>query len=791
MDGVGWTCSADSAVVEFWDARVAASGLAQSDTRIPLVPDQSRFLEKWFDWHRGYRIIKHEDGREDRQALVGESLADVAPGYLPRTLDELRAGVGHENLRDELSGEGGVHPLVPSLVTTEELDIDLEDRIFDVASTPNITDQPISSSITLESASSTTAIYSPPSPPSPPLSASQLPSTIQNLTTEDDERPFPIPDQFRRVAALRREVQLLRAGIERVMSGLQDLGETVPDSEDALQHTTNLTTRLGNIEAYLHSPGYTAIEGMDFQRTIDQPPTDGSNTHRTSVHPTPQPQEMLQVPFPLPNDRAITPAQTTRRINRQALSRSLVTPRGNSRALTGTQPINTPPVDPQLALARSRVDTARVTEQVYRQQLASAAESHGEATARLAAARTRLQECQRALNRLERHERSSASIFGSREEIERQGNDYESPVAGLFHTYHSRYQVAEEQRRQERMLPEILAAEDRLVESTEDAFGLLADENVRTVDEVRQELAQGVTRPRSTERQGIWNRLLLNPSQYRARRTQRHMPRSSWTANPSANLYQTTHDIDVESMLETNEASLSARSAAEADYLARLEAAMLPTPEHQFGQRRALSRTAEDGRGPGRDTEIQDLYRHMVASDRPLLIQPSTPTLDRIGHPPPPVASRYSNIDQMAQDRARGLYHGQNATLANLRRLIASDDAVRASREQVPNAEPKSLDKDDGRPEPITDENDFLVKMECKVCYSQVATVAVLPCGHCVMCKWCANEAIPSHKVDQTVPQHRSACPVCRKRVKNKATIYGGEHKEPKPKPDDVPETTG
>ncbi|MCJ1379260.1 hypothetical protein MMC17_002361 [Xylographa soralifera] len=760
----------------------SASRLDQTDSRIPLVPDQSRFLDKWFDWHRGYRTITHQDGREERQALLGENLADVAPGYLPRTLDELRAGVAHESLIDDVSGEGSVNSLVQSLMATEDLDIDPEDRIFDLATTPNITDQPISSSTTILSASTSSTIYSPPSPPS---SAGHLPSILQRLATEDHERPFPIQDQFRRVAALRREVQRLRAGIERVMSGLRDLGETVPDSQDALQHTTNLTTRLGNIEAYLRSPDYTALESMDSQSTVEQPSADGSNTRRTSVYLAQQQQQQQTPHLPLPhtNDRAYSPAQTSRRINRQGLNRPLGNPRGHARASPGTQPINTPPVNPQLALARSRVDAARVTEQLYRQQLASATESHDEATARLEAARTRFQECQRALNRLERHERSATSIFGSREEIERQGNDYESPVAGLFHTYHGRYQAAEEQRRQQRMLPEILAAEDSFVETTTDAFRWLEDDTTRTIDEVRQELAQGVTRPRSTERQGLWNRLLPNQPEFRTRRIQRHIPRPSLTSNSLVGSNHIPNDADDESILETHEASLSNTSAAETEYLARLEASMLPITENTFVRRRGQARTAEDGRGPGRQTEFQDFYRRMVASDR----TPSIPSLDGIGRPPQPYTTRYPNLDQMARDGARGLYHGQDVTMADLERLIASNAAVRARREQVPDPEPKSLDKDDGRPDPVTDENNFLVKMECKICYSQVATVAVLPCGHCIMCKWCANEAIPSHKADQTVPQNRSACPVCRKRVKNKVTIYGGEFKDPKPKSDDAP----
>ncbi|MCJ1396739.1 hypothetical protein MMC18_009631 [Xylographa bjoerkii] len=763
--------------VEFWHARIAASGLRQTEARIPLVPDQSRFLEKWFEWHRGYRLIRHDSGRVEHQALLGENLADVAPGYLPRTVDELRAGVTSRSLVDETVEEGSLNPLVQSVTATEDLDIDPEDRIFDLTSTPNITDHHTLSSTTLLTASTSSTIYSPPLTSS---STGQLPSSPQRLAIELYDRPIPIEDQFRRVAALRREVQCLRAGIERVMSGLQDLGETVPDSQNALQHTTNLTTRLGNIEAYLRSPGHTSPERMDFQSTMNQSSEEGFDAPQTSVS-TAQPRQQVQqpsLPPHLPN-RAHALAQSSRHTNRQGLSRPSVHTRGHSRASLGTQPSRNPPTDPQIARARSQIDAARVTEQLCQQQLLSATESQGQAAARLAAATVRLQECLRVLNRLERLERSSTALFGSREEIERQGNDYESPVAGLFRTYHGRYQAAEEQRRQERILPEILAAEERFVESTHDAFQLLGDDPIRTVDEVRQELAQGITRPRSAERTGTWAQFhstppeVRTPPELRTRRTERRMPRTTWMTNPLAGPTHVTHDVDDdETRPVISEASWSNTSATEFDTLLGPEASVLPESGRPYVHRRVQARSAEEGGGPGRQTEFQDYYRRMLAIGRMHSVDSSTPPLDENGRPTPRITTRYSNLDQMARDRARGLYHGQDVTMSDLERLIAANAGGRARREPTLDMEPKSLDKDDGRPEPITNEDDFMVKMEC----------------HCVMCKWCANEAIPSHRADQTIPQNRSACPVCRKRVKNKATIYGGESKDPKAKPDDAPE---
>ncbi|OCK89117.1 uncharacterized protein K441DRAFT_585566 [Cenococcum geophilum 1.58] len=107
IDGVGfvqrgtrwqsycWFCK------EFWNNRVAATDppLQPSQARIPEVPDQTQFLERWFEFHQGYRTVRRENGSEDRIAVIGEPLKDVSPGYLPRTLQELRAGQRNDATR--------------------------------------------------------------------------------------------------------------------------------------------------------------------------------------------------------------------------------------------------------------------------------------------------------------------------------------------------------------------------------------------------------------------------------------------------------------------------------------------------------------------------------------------------------------------------------------------------------------------------------------------------------------------------------------------------------------------
>ncbi|MCJ1307629.1 hypothetical protein MMC25_001276 [Agyrium rufum] len=93
----------DGSSLEFWNARISASGMAFVDTRIPLLPDQTEFLEKWFEWHQGYAVVKREDGSEEHVPLVGESLREVDVGFLPRTAFEIQeAAVQRSGASDQV-----------------------------------------------------------------------------------------------------------------------------------------------------------------------------------------------------------------------------------------------------------------------------------------------------------------------------------------------------------------------------------------------------------------------------------------------------------------------------------------------------------------------------------------------------------------------------------------------------------------------------------------------------------------------------------------------------------------
>ncbi|KAL8647294.1 MAG: hypothetical protein Q9226_006492, partial [Calogaya cf. arnoldii] len=119
--------------VEFWNARIEVSGISQSSTRIPAVPDQTNFIQQWFDWHRGYSIFTNPDGTEERRLLIGESLSEVEIGYLPRTTEEIQAGVEASLDTQRSNPQQNVHDETASRLSSE--DIDPEDRIFASSST--------------------------------------------------------------------------------------------------------------------------------------------------------------------------------------------------------------------------------------------------------------------------------------------------------------------------------------------------------------------------------------------------------------------------------------------------------------------------------------------------------------------------------------------------------------------------------------------------------------------------------------------------------------------------------
>ncbi|KAL4991966.1 hypothetical protein BDW68DRAFT_117313 [Aspergillus falconensis] len=72
------------------------------------------------------------------------------------------------------------------------------------------------------------------------------------------------------------------------------------------------------------------------------------------------------------------------------------------------------------------------------------------------------------------------------------------------------------------------------------------------------------------------------------------------------------------------------------------------------------------------------------------------------------------------------------------------------------------------RPEPKETE-EMTINMECKICMGQIVDTVLLPCGHAILCRWCADELMPSSK---GYLKERANCPMCREPVKQKHRIY-------------------
>ncbi|KAL4806153.1 hypothetical protein BDV18DRAFT_138856 [Aspergillus unguis] len=152
---------------------------------------------------------------------------------------------------------------------------------------------------------------------------------------------------------------------------------------------------------------------------------------------------------------------------------------------------------------------------------------------------------------------------------------------------------------------------------------------------------------------------------------------------------------------------------------------------------------------------------------------PSTPSPARPEHQnqptqPHPSFSRTAGIGGSVQSeewmrymRPNHLRHFQEQALA---RASRGDPSL-----VPPFMHKKVLDTaQDSRPDP-KGTSELTINMECKICMEQLVDTVLLPCGHAILCRWCANQQIPSTK---GFPKGREICPMCRGPVRHKHRIY-------------------
>ena len=579
-------------LIEFWNVRIRASNPPRGliETRIPNVPDQTEFLKTWYDYHRGYRIEKREDGTEDRVAVRGELLGDVAPGYLPRSLSDLRASPART------APHGTTAPVDAELEGTRHGAFSTQNARIEVSDpAPNIRESRLDH---------LNAIPSELLPPNlgRPQNDSRLINVVSGARESGRNRAIEAEYQSRRIAALRRELQRMRNGIERVMAGLNELGEHLPESQDAIRRSTNLDQQLESIQnrlevtsnnqASLGSRGESSHQWSDARPTpmtaAQQPGTESPQNH---------------TPLPPPGETSFA-----------ALNR-------------------------QLDLASADLEHARRL-----QDEGSRIRLIREGEVQVAAARVRRLE--RELQILEQNTR----IFGSREEVERLGPNYESPIANMFNrAYVWQARVQEEGRRQQE--PATGGAEVAM-HNTETAIN---DEGIAGVQ-------RALADPNSPQHTGS-------------------------TTNPWPG--EAAH--------------------ADLDQLIAMQSRLF----RELGERGVYNEQHAE--------RIQELHHR---------------TGNMFAHPPtiPSSATSLTHPWQLgAPAGARERYRREFRASHNVE-VFSTAGTGNGGGGSSAEERPRSLDDDDGRPAPKSDD-EMTTKMDCKVCYSQIADIAVTPCGHLVMCE--------------------------------------------------------
>ncbi|MCJ1241827.1 hypothetical protein MMC14_009833 [Varicellaria rhodocarpa] len=550
--------------------------------------------------------------------MVGESLADTTPGYLPRTVEELQEGVSPRELlnRNSInvnSQNSIISNTRPDGAAHDTSEVNSEDRIFDLPTPPAITNTDSASPSFVDTTT--------------PSLLSSSPAAIYILGSQAVSQGRPAEYQTRHITSLRRELQRMRAGIERIISGLQDLGVDPHTPEEATARSSDLNSRLELLEQRLIHLGEEAELSreslMDWNPPpfMGQAPTEASHTNQNSNF-LPQHMPRLrdyeqQRPSRIPSQhhrshigvgdpQALSSSQ---RINQQmnhVPGQSLDAHSANFQAFHNSPDLHIQDLHQQLHILNVRIYQ-------YQQQ---GVEVQG-----------RMQGNSLALQR----------ALSERDQILRDIDVHGNPVGTMSSAVYGRRLDPGESRHPGGQTQESRAVAARLAHSNS------------------SEAQPGALRNQSY------------PITHR--RENRFLPPELQTSASYSSLDQ------------QNEAT---------------------------GDHNAITNTGA---------------RH-----------PMVPSIARL-------AEYRAHRHQIVTDASRSMGRSGENSIAESSRDIYRLMAMNAGTHTMPGAyydahdeteglgaEAKSLDKDDGRPEPLKDE-DMMVKLECKVCFSQLATVAVLPCG--------------------------------------------------------------
>ena len=877
-----WFCK------EFWQKRVEVSGLLPSQTRIPEVPNIQEFLDRWYEFHRGYRIAIRPDGSEERVAVLGEDFKDVSPGVLPRTLEELREGRDRseveeserqEATRQRLARERAAQdtPSGPSI--EEALDQLLESANAEGEENHDH-NRPADQGRQIQAAS---------------LGGVQGPGDDRHNIHAQAMVPLGTRNreyQARRIAALRRELHRMRNGIERVIDGLRDLGEAVPDHADASNRLTDLGRTLDNISGSpVQEAATRAIESVN------------ALTARTAASQSDQVLLNMQTRV----DEARWHVDESRRNRDQAATELDVAEREfqssqsrlrqlqnehrtteNYMRLFGTREqmaaqgeAYQSPIGDMFQRAYERFHVAeevRRAERTLRQVIEDEGRSGGE-------------DVHARLRELEARERDVWGVPYRAAQSRERGNEPEplpprhtdlvndvgTPERHAEHggervTARGDEEIALEQyytllRRQgyEQSTAEIHTADGDRVELPADTSTASASEasfvagppgqqldaepsvnNDRGLDALFILLALSGSEPLRSrlsgnptmsfierllrlvrennlswaDREHIENMLddtnLLWGSGLPAERLRRRRQRGEQVGfNEMAHELAASGSVivhDIEVMAEVFQMSAHVRRCAgigpseQLQMMVRLQrgerasedravlSRMLSTEstfsrakhvhELQYNRsavgrevdaltaesNRTRQQTAREGNHSRIELDAQRQATHALALAAGRIAMRSTPA---------ELLERLSNRDEASRAAyARLQRNGFTPEAINSRYRPLGVDLFSAAPSET-DSEPeededaKGLDaKDTGRPDQPATEEDMTVKLECQICYSQLADIACLPCGHLVMCKWCSDQHSPTMAHDKTRPRRAAACPVCRKQIRQKVRVF-------------------
>ncbi|KAK1813722.1 hypothetical protein LTR12_011923 [Friedmanniomyces endolithicus] len=416
-------------------------------------------------------VIGEGGGEERVEVVLGEEWREVDPGCLPRTLEEMREGMeaGEVVVRPvvevEVREEGGAGQTLEDTLDQMFQEAEGEDAAPSLPAQPARTNRRPRRDVAVDSPNDVSLVRGgrDAQPGRNNIHAqAMVPAANRN-------RDY----QLRRIAALRRELHRMRNGIERVMSGLRDLGEAVPVHAEA----TNRLTALGS--------------------TLDE------------IGGVPSREETNL---------------TIRSINDLAANAT------------------TPQSDRTAANMQARVDEAR-------QHLDEARRNREQAVSELDVAELDFRTSQQRVQQLQREQRTTENyirLFGTREEMLAQGDQYESPIGGMFSRAYQRFHAAEEVRRDERTLRRVL--EDEARAGGEEEAGRLAELETRERDVWGVPLLHEVSRPGDSDERGIAQEPEGELNEYYAL-----LRRQNWSQRPAVETSQAM-PITLNAELGENEA---------------------------------------------------------------------------------------------------------------------------------------------------------------------------------------------------------------------------------------------